>query len=60
MNIEKITSEKLGETYYSIKHPTGLQIYVMPKENYSSAYAVLEHVTVLRIQALREAMKRIL
>lgn len=40
MNIEKITSEKLGETYYSIKHPTGLQIYVMPKENYSSAYAV--------------------
>lgn len=40
MNMEKITSEKLGESYYSIKHPTGLQIYVMPKENYSSAYAV--------------------
>ncbi|MCR4925677.1 MAG: insulinase family protein [Clostridiales bacterium] len=40
MEIKKIENEALKEAYYSVKHPSGLQIYVMPKENYSSAFAV--------------------
>ena len=40
MNIKEIKSEILGESYYEINHPTGLKIFVMPKENYSSAYAI--------------------
>lgn len=40
MDIKQIKNEALGEFYYTFKHPTGLQIYVMPKENYSSAFAV--------------------
>ncbi len=40
MNINEIKNEKLGEKYFQIEHPTGLKIFVMPKEGYSSAYAV--------------------
>ncbi len=40
MNIREIKSSILNEQYYAIKHPTGLNIYVMPKENYSSTYAI--------------------
>lgn len=40
MQIREIKNEKLGEMYYEIKHPTGLRIFVMPKEGYSSTYAV--------------------
>ncbi len=40
MDMKEIKSEVLGESYFEIKHPTGLKIYVMPKENYSSAYAI--------------------
>lgn len=40
MDIKEIKSAILGEKYYLINHPTGLKIYVMPKENYSSTYAV--------------------
>ena len=40
MDIREIKSEILGERYFEINHPTGLKIFVMPKENYSSAYAV--------------------
>lgn len=36
----EIKSEILQERYYEIKHKSGLKIYVMPKESYSSAYAV--------------------
>lgn len=35
-----VESKDLGEKYYKIKHSTGLTIYVMPKENYSSSFAV--------------------
>lgn len=35
-----ITNELLDEKCYHIVHPTGLNIYVMPKEGYSGAYAV--------------------
>lgn len=40
MDIREIKSDILGDSYYVINHPTGLKIYVMPKENYSSTYAV--------------------
>lgn len=39
-NIKEITSPELGESYYHIVHPSGLNIYVMPKETYTSNYAV--------------------
>lgn len=39
-NIKEIKSDALGERYYEIDHQSGLKIFVMPKENYSSAYAV--------------------
>lgn len=38
--MKEIKSEALGEKYYEIDHKSGLKIYVMPKENYSSAYAI--------------------
>ena len=38
MNV--IKNELLDEKCYHIVHPTGLNIYVMPKEGYSGAYAV--------------------
>lgn len=37
--IEKV-SKSLDEKYYEIDHKSGLKIYVMPKENYNSAYAL--------------------
>ena len=38
--MKEIVSSSLGEKYYEIDHKSGLKIYVMPKENYSSTYAV--------------------
>ena len=40
MNINEIKSDILNEKYYKINHSSGLTVYVLPKENYSSAYAV--------------------
>ncbi len=40
MDIREIRNDLLGEKYYKIKHTSGLDIYVFPKENYSTAYAV--------------------
>ncbi len=40
MKINQITNEKLGETVYTAVHPSGLEIRVMPKKGYDSAYAV--------------------
>ena len=40
MDIKEIKSEILEEKYFEINHPSGLKIFVMPKENYSSAYAI--------------------
>lgn len=40
MDMKCISSDILNEKYYVINHPTGLKIYVMPKENYSSTYAI--------------------
>ena len=36
----EIYNELIDEKYYHIVHPTGLNIYVMPKPGYSGAYAV--------------------
>lgn len=38
--MKEIVSSALREKYYEINHASSLKIYVMPKENYSSAYAV--------------------
>ena len=38
--ISYIENSILEEGYYSIKHKSGLQIYVYPKSDYASAYAV--------------------
>lgn len=38
--IKEIKNELLGEKYYSINHSSGLKIFIMPKERYSSSYAV--------------------
>ena len=40
MAVKEIKSSVLGEKYFEIDHKSGLKIYVMPKENYSSAYAI--------------------
>ncbi len=40
MQIKQITNEKLGETVFCARHESGLEIRVMPKAGYSSAYAV--------------------
>ena len=38
--MKEIKSEALKEKYYEIDHSSGLKIFVMPKENYKSTYAV--------------------
>lgn len=40
MEIKQLTNEKLGETVYCAKHSSGLEIRVLPKAGYTSAYAV--------------------
>lgn len=40
MKINEIRNELLDEKCYHIVHPTGLNIYVMPKPGYSGTYAV--------------------
>lgn len=38
--MKEIKSEILGEKYFEVDHKSGLKIFIMPKENYSSTYAV--------------------
>lgn len=40
MEREKITSERLGDSYYKVNHHSGLTIYLYPKEGWSSSYAI--------------------
>lgn len=40
MEIQTLTNEFLQETYHKINHPSGLTIYVLPKEGYQTTYAV--------------------
>lgn len=39
-NIKEIKNELLQDSYYEIDHSSGLKIFVYPKENYSTSYAV--------------------
>ncbi len=39
-NIKTIKNEALSEEYYEINHKSGLKIFVMPKPDYSGAYAM--------------------
>ena len=40
MNITEIKSEIAGDSYYKVEHPSGLTIFVYPKEGYTSSYAI--------------------
>lgn len=39
-NIKEIKNELLNDSYFEIDHSSGYKIFVYPKENYSSAYAI--------------------
>lgn len=39
--MKELKSAVLGEKYYEIDHPSGLKIFVLPKENYKTSYAVI-------------------
>lgn len=41
MTVSEIKSARAGDSYYKIDHPSGLTIYVYPKEGYNSAYAII-------------------
>lgn len=38
--IKEIKSERIGDKYFEVKHSSGLKIFIYPKENNSSTYAV--------------------
>lgn len=38
--MKEIYSKRANESYFELKHPSGLRIFVYPKEGYSSAYAI--------------------
>lgn len=40
MKTEKITSRRAGDSYYLVEHPSGLTIYLYPKEHSSTTFAV--------------------
>ena len=39
--IKEVKSSRAGDCYYKIKHSSGLNIYVYPKQGYRSAYAII-------------------
>ncbi len=39
--INEVKSPRTGDSYYKIKHSSGLNIYVWPKEGYRSSYAII-------------------
>lgn len=43
MNTEimEVRSQRAGDSYFKIKHSSGLNIYVYPKQGYRSAYAII-------------------
>lgn len=40
MKLQKITGNRVGDFYYKGKHSTGLDIFLYPKENSSTTYAI--------------------
>lgn len=41
MELQKICGDRVGDCYYRIKHPTGLDIFLYPKAGSISTYAIL-------------------
>ena len=41
MNITEIKSERAHDSYFKLKHSSGLTVYVYPKEGYRSTYAII-------------------
>ena len=40
MSLQTITGKRVGDTYYKLEHPSGLTVFIYPKENSNSTYAV--------------------
>lgn len=40
MELQKVTSGRVGDHYFKVLHPTGLTIYLYPKESGSTTYAI--------------------
>lgn len=40
MKINEVKNERLGESVFCAEHPSGLKIFVLPKKDYESAYAL--------------------
>lgn len=40
MSLHAITGKRVGDTYYEVNHSSGLKIYIYPKENSHSTYAI--------------------
>ncbi len=40
MSLQTITGKRVGDTYYKLEHPSGLTVFIYPKENNDSTYAV--------------------
>ena len=40
MKVNEIKSGRTGDSYFELTHPTGLRIFVYPKEGYHSTYAI--------------------
>lgn len=41
MELQKIIGGRVGEHYYRGKHPSGLDVFLYPKEGFSSSFAIL-------------------
>ena len=41
MDIKKVSSDLIKDSYYVTRHPSGLTIYVYPKKGYKSTYAII-------------------
>lgn len=39
MEIREISDHQIGEKYFEINHPSGLKIFIFPKDEYKSTYA---------------------
>lgn len=37
---KKVESERTGDHYFTLTHPTGLEIFVYPKKNFSTTFAI--------------------
>ena len=40
MKLKEFRNDLLGESVFHVKHPTGLNIYIMPKSGYTTTYAI--------------------